>query len=438
MSPDSVPASIPPARPIVRSEEARAAFEPERTHPAPPDSFDRKAYFDGRVGLLIEQGNADGARVLLGRRAASHPLDPTVYLDAIRAERSVAPEANAWQAWIERGLQQGADIAGEARRLVPDAAMRAFLARGELSWKVLQRQPSSRDARELLRLRLSGLLLCLPERALVELEHDALVSGAASDPALRALCVATLRASALLQPARVAALLPRYAAGDGSPTAEPETAALRALLALAPAWSAALQGAPYPKPLVRFVTLAPVLGAGVRRELCAALDVDLRAQPREYLRCADELAARSETLLDTLRGSAAALAPAHSTDLQQGDAADPADRSALAPADAAIDRALSAIDHGLRALPLRLAGLGALVLGGPLGRALDGFIHRRAARALFAALLARDGVTLPHLALRLESDRRRALRRLARPLRTDRPLALLAAWASAASVERGN
>lgn len=401
--------------------QASRPFEPERAHPEPPEAFAREAFFDAGIGLLIEQGNADNARVLLGRRAASHPQDPTVYLDAIRAERTAAPEAQAWQAWLERALRQGVDVGDEARRLLPSAALQAFLARGELGWKVLQRQPSSRDARELLRLRLEGLLLADPRRALDELELPELASAASNEPALRALCCGVLRACALLQAERVAALLPRYA--PSAAPADAASAAVRAVLTLAPAWSALEQRARCPKPLTRFVALADVLSTTATRALCAALDHDLRAQPREYLRCADDLAARSPALRDALQDTARALGRAP---------------EASAEAEAALERALASLERTFGQGSLRWASVAAGALGWPLGRALDRAHYRRAARALLAALIARDGVTTTRLHTRLSADPRGSLRRLARPLAADPALSLLEAWAQAAGAARAS
>jgi hypothetical protein len=390
-------------------------FEPERSHPEPPDSFPRELFFDGGIGLLIEQGNTDNARVLLGRRAASHPQDPTVYLDAIRAERTAAPEAQAWQAWLERALRQGVEIGDEARRLLPSAALQAFLVRSELAWKVLQKQPSSRDARELLRLRLEGLLLSEPRRALDELEQAELVAAANDEPALRALCCEVLRACALLHAERVTALLPRYAQADAGDAAK---AAVVARLALAPSWSALEQRMPCPKPLTRFVTLAGVLSDASTRALCAALDHDLRAQPREYLRCADDLTVHSPALRDALQSFAHELASTH---------------EAASANDAELTRALTGLERALAQSGMQWVAASAGVLGWPLGHALDRARYRRAVRGLLAALIARDQLTIAQLLARLEREPRGPLRRLARPLRTDSSMALLEAWARAAA-----
>jgi len=423
MSPPGTAAAIPHQWESSASAALRP-FEPERSDPEPPDAFAREAFFDSGIGLLIEQGNADNARVLLGRRAASHPQDPTVYLDAIRAERTVAPQAQAWQAWLERALRQGVDIGGEAQRLVPRAALQAFLVRGELAWKVLRAQPSSRDARELLRLRLEGLLLSEPARALDELEHAELAASAASEPALRALCCEVLRACALLQPERVSAQLPRYVQGEAS---DATSEVVRALLTLAPAWSACERHAPCPKPLTRFVTLAGVLSAGATRALCAALDHDLCAQPREYLRCADDITARSVALHDALLDAARALVRA---------SAPAPERDALPVRAAPLDRALSSLERGLGQGSQRWAATAAGVLGWPIGHALDRARYRRAARALLAAVIARDEVRSEQLLARLEGDARGPLRRLARPLRADPALALFEAWTCAAGQTR--
>jgi hypothetical protein len=413
-------------------------FEPERSHPAPPDAFDRKAFFDAGIGLLVEQGNVENARVLLGRRAASHPQDSTVYLDAIRAERTAAPEARAWEAWLERALRGGVDVADEARRLLPRAPLQAFLARSELSWKVLRKQPSSTDARELLRLRLEGLLLGAPQRALDELEQPEMASAAASDPALRALGCAVLCACALQHAQRVATLLPRYA--DPTPAAgeaDVHLAAVVARLALAPAWCAIEADSAWPKPLARFVTLGSVSSVAAARRLRTALDHDLRAQPREYLRCADSVVERSAALFQALRDEARAVCGEPATDTTPSELEEASTTvvalGADARADAAIERALRAIETSVPSAAMRLADLGGQLLGWPLGRALDRVRYRHTARPLCAALLARDGVGARTLCTRLAAAPRSSLRRLARPLRADAALELLHAWADAAA-----
>jgi len=81
---------------------ARCALEPERVYATPSDAFSREAYFDSGIGVLVEQGNLERARVLLAKRASTQPSDPMLYLDAIRMERVASPDARAWQAWLSQ------------------------------------------------------------------------------------------------------------------------------------------------------------------------------------------------------------------------------------------------------------------------------------------------------------------------------------------------
>jgi hypothetical protein len=447
---------------------ARRAFEPERDFGTAPADFVSDDFSDREIGILCEQGNFERARVLLSRRALGASGDAQLFLDAIRMERSAAPGGAAWQAWVSRALAAGAQVAPRLHALVPQEALRAFLAREAIGWTALERQRDLPAARELLRLRLDHELDLEPVAALRALEEPALVEAAARDAALLRLALGALAAAAFVDPTRVAALAARYgvdpratgpaddgAGADGSAAAFAESRdpgeLLRRALHLQPAWAAATARAPSPAALDRFARAGLVIGSARARALLAALHADLRARPREYLRCAVAIADAPDGLAPWL---IAALQSA-ARELAAPPPADP-EQPAEGPQRPEQHDALRACAQALARHPLRRASPAAAVaaaaalapafwiaptaalLGAALlpalwwllRRVLNAQLYRRAARAALLDAVIAEQASARELVAAMRAHPSRALRRLAAYAALDPALGLIAAIAS--------
>lgn len=455
-------------------------FEPERELAGPPREFVPEDFASREIGILCEQGNFERARILLSRRAVANPEDANVYLDAIRIERSAAPSGEAWQAWVSRALEIGAQVAGHLRALLPEDALRTYLVQQNVSWSALERQKDRPAARELLRLRLEQQIADDPATALATAEHPAVYRSAELDPALRQLVIGVMAATAWRFPARVTVLAMHHGIATGSADAEALERAQGARSALAEAralqapWAAVTQQA-CPQALDRFVRAGKLVSERRARALLLALSADARVQPREYLRCAEVITgvsaglalwlaealqtAQHELLGAAIRdgasfergGEPAAGAQAVAAALgARADASEPsAARTALGQI---VTRCAGAVRRDplyrlwLVTLLLSAAGLGlAAVWAGPasllyapaallllpLRRGIDAILYRRNVRGALLSLVTAQGVSLPQAVSIMQDSRERPLRRLAPRARGDAALVLFSEIACA-------
>jgi len=447
------PAAAPAADP------ERAAFEPERAFPEPPAAFEADDFFEREIGILSEQGNFERARVQLSRRVAAHGDDAQLYLDAIRMERSAARGGEAWQAWLVRALSAGVQIGGHVHGLVSADELRECLVRRDIGFSVLERQRDPAALRELLRLRWERLLERDPKLTLACMEEPALQRAAEHDPALRRLALGVLAGAVFSNPERVAGIAPRYGLTLASSDAAARTPArgsrapdalLEQAYRLRAAWRELVEQSECPPPFERFARLGRLLSVTQTDRLLLALGADLRARPREYLRCADAIARRSPALWqwigDTVRAARPARhagAPPSARDASEQDAID---RPLQAAGDAArrdrlgrlwqVALVLSVTACGLAAFaaasagPRYLTGVLAvwtplLLVLWPLHRRVDALRYVRSVRSVLLDLVAQRGLALDELAGRMLHAPNWTLRRLARHAAADRALMLL-------------
>ncbi len=438
-------------------ETSSRVFEPELAWSEAPPEPRAEDFAERQIGVLVEQGNFERARVLLAKRVAAGEREAGLFLDAIRVERSAAPGGEAWQAWLTRALSAGVPVAGRLPGLLPVSALRAYLARLQIGWAVLEQQPDRRAARELLCLRLEQQLLLEPAGALAEIEDPALHRGAQQDPELQRVALAVMAAVVWRYPARVLVLAPRYGvplASAGPPSAQglagPEPFALLCdAYRLQVGWDEACREQSWPPPLERALRGAWLLSRASGRRVYAELQADLRARPRDYLRCADEVVRVSPPLsawlqgtlgraFDELCGPPPCAPQALQAPLAGGARAvwgDPLQRvwlGARVLAAAAFAAALWRI--GVTGL---LAGPPAVVVLWALRRALDALLYRRNLRALLLELMVTHGAAPAALAAGLRGAAMPGRRRLAARCERDRALALIGALCAHAQPPAG-
>jgi len=255
--------------------------------PAPPPVSTARHFYNREVGVLSEQGGHDRARMLLARQAQRESLNPEPYLDAIRLELGVPSSGSAWRAWLARAFESKAEIADRIATIVPEAAL--CMALIEISPGAIFEQADRPSALDLLRLRARALLASDDPRSLDLLETEAITSS--SDAEIVELCLNVLSARAFAEPARVERLAAKLSTAS---THEP----LRAALAIARDYAALSLSARLPSPLERMIALLGRCDEPTDRNLLAAVDRDLRAQPVLYLEWADAVALAAPRLID--------------------------------------------------------------------------------------------------------------------------------------------
>ncbi|MGD8859920.1 MAG: hypothetical protein PVI30_07900 [Myxococcales bacterium] len=334
-------------------------------------------FADRQIGLLAEQGQFEQARRLLTRRVSEGEPAASVYLDAIRLERSAAPRGTAWKAWLSRAQQGGVRLLPELLHVVPaDAVARHLLERGH-GYGALRGALEANIAHSLLALALHPLLDRAPTRALPLLEDPELQRAAREDPALAEVVVGALAVVAWQQPAAAREL------SQALPAPDDARALLERALRMQPAWQALEAGRAAPAALRRVLQLGPVVDADAARRLREELAQDMAARPEQYVAFCERavyvssaLARQCGELLDGLR-------------------ADDAATGAPASQGATVERCVESMQRHLAGDPLRKLGwlaASAATLGVGALFALQGPLP--GAAALGAALFV--GVPLAH------------------------------------------
>jgi hypothetical protein len=435
------------------AQSSRRVFEPERPARAVPAEFELEDFSDREIGILVDQGNFERARVLLAKRSALRSDDAEVYFDAIRMETSATPGAQSWQAWVSRALRSGAQVAGRLPALIEQGALCAYLVQQDVGWAALEAQRDQAGARELMRMRLERQLVTDPLAALAAIEEPALSRAAIEDAALLQLALGVMAAAVWRDPARVSALAPRYGvelereASAGLPVTGDPRQLLRKGRELQRFFELSSEAEPWPEPLERVVRAGALVSAATAARLLAELRADLQVRPRDYQRCAEAIARVSSALCVWLQQ----LFTVAVIELDAGNA-----EPERAETDAAQKLAQRLVEAGraLRRDPLARSwwvGLGAVAAGAVIGwlelggigvatagvacgaflalrRPLDALLYRRHLRTpLMRSIVLASGEGVASLAERIRNSAIPLRRSMARCAGRDPALALLGA-----------